>query len=260
MCNLTFRAIKSTFITYEPQGDFLNMQAVILAGGKGTRLKPFTTSLPKPLVPVGDFPIIEIILRQLKYYGFKDVVISTGHLAELIEAYCRDGKRWGLKIRYVREEEPLSTAGALKLVGRLNPNFLTINGDVLTTLDYRKLFEHHVKSRGLATVGVCERETLVNFGVIGLDGTGCVQAYTEKPSYRYLVSMGVNVFSRGVLAYIGKNEFLGIPDLIQRIRQDDKRVSGFRNNAEWLDIGRPEDYQTAQDIFADSKRRALYLK
>lgn len=235
------------------------MQAVILAGGKGTRLRPFTTSLPKPLVPVGDFPIIEVVLRQLARHGFREVVISVGHLAELIEAYCGDGRKWKLKIRYAREDKPLSTAGALRQVRGLKSEFLTINGDVLTTLDYRKLFMDHKKSGAQATVGVCERQTLVDFGVIGLDGKNRLQAYTEKPSYRYLVSMGVNVFSRSVLKHIKPGEALGIPDLIGRIRSAGGLVRGFRNKAEWLDIGRPDDYARAQELLEDPKRRRRYL-
>lgn len=236
------------------------MQAVILAGGKGTRLRPFTSTLPKPLVPVGDFPIIEIVLRQLRHYGFRDVVISTGHLAELIEAYCGRGSRWGLKIRYVREERPLSTAGALKLIRRLDRDFLTINGDILTTLDFRKLFRFHRASGAAATLGVCERLTQLNFGVIGLDAKNRLQAYTEKPSYRYLVSQGINVFSRKVLSHIKPGEALGIPDLIKRLKAAGLPVMGHRSKSPWLDIGRAEDYQEAQEIFASAKKRRRYLR
>ncbi|MBI3548559.1 MAG: NTP transferase domain-containing protein [Elusimicrobia bacterium] len=236
------------------------MQAVILAGGKGTRLRPYTASLPKPLVPVGDFPIIEIILRQLRHQGFRDVIISTGHLAGLIEAYCGGGARWKLKIRYVREEKPLSTAGALKLIRGLAPDFLAINGDILTTLDYARMFERHKKSGAMATIGVCERKTFVDFGVIDVDRAGLVTRYTEKPAYQYLVSMGVNAFDRKALGHIRTGEALGIPDLIERIRDAGQPVYGFRNSAQWLDIGRPEDYQTAQDIFSDPKARRLYVK
>ena len=225
------------------------MQAVILAGGKGTRLKPFTTSLPKPLVPVGDYPIIEIVLRQLKAYGCTEAIISTGHLAELIEAYCGDGRRWKLKIRYVREDRPLSTAGALKLVRGLKKHFLAINGDILTTLDFRKLYRSHLRSKAAATLGVCERQTKVDFGVIGLDDQDRLQAYTEKPCYRYLVSQGVNVFNRDVLALIRKGEALGIPELIGRVRAAGKVVVGYKNDADWLDIGRPEDYAKAIEEF-----------
>ncbi len=235
------------------------MQAVILAGGKGTRLRPFTTSLPKPLVPVGDLPIIEIVLRQLKARGFREAVISTGHLAELIEAYCGDGRRWGLRLRYVREDKPLSTAGALKLIRGLSPQFLTINGDILTDLDYRALAAAHRRSGARATLALCERRSTVDFGVISLDERDRVQAYAEKPSTRYLVSMGVNVFDRRVLEHIRPGEALGIPDLIGRVRAAGGLVAGFRNKARWLDIGRPEDYEAAQAIFAVPSRRARYL-
>jgi NDP-sugar pyrophosphorylase family protein len=238
----------------------MSRQAVILAGGKGTRLRPFTSTLPKPLVPVGDLPIIAIVLRQLKHFGFTDVIISTGHLAELIEAYCGDGKRWGLKIRYVREDKPLSTAGALKLIRGLQPRFLTINGDLLTTLDFGKVYDAHRKNGDAAVVAVCERVRTVDFGVIELDAKDRLCAYTEKPSHRYLVSMGINVFDRGVLKLIKPGEALGIPDLISRIRAGGGTVRGFRNKAHWLDIGRPEDYETAQELFATPKGRARYLR
>lgn len=234
------------------------MQAVILAGGTGTRLRPYTATLPKPLVPVGDAPIIEIVLRQLKRHGFRDVIISTGHLAGLIEAYCGNGKRWGLRLRYVREEKPLSTAGALKIISGLQADFLTINGDILTTLDFSALMRFHARSKAAATVGVCERSTSVDFGVISLDAEDRLAAYTEKPSYRYLVSQGVNAFSRGALKHIREGESLGIPDLILRLKAAGKTVMGFRNRAQWLDVGRPEDYETAQEIFASPARRKQY--
>lgn len=236
------------------------MQAVILAGGKGTRLRPFTASLPKPLVPLGDYPIIEIVLRQLKHHGFGRIVMSTGHLAGLIEAYCGDGKRWGLKIRYVREDKPLSTAGALKLIRGLDEHFLTVNGDLLTTLDFKALFAFHRKMKAKATIGVCERQTHVDFGVVQLDDKDQLQAYIEKPSYRYLVSMGVNVFDKDVLKHIAAGEAVGIPELISRIRASGSTVLGFRNKADWLDIGRPADYEAAQDLFSDPRRRARYLR
>lgn len=235
------------------------MQAIILAGGKGTRLRPFTATLPKPLVPIGDYPIIEIVLRQLKRFGFTDIVISTGHLAELIKAYCGNGRRWKVKIRYVREERPLSTAGALKLVHGLRSDFLTINGDLLTTLDFRALYEFHRRKKAAATIGVCQRQSVVDFGVITLGGGDRLQAYTEKPSQRYLVSMGINVFDRGALEHIGRGENLGIPELIERLRVAGKPVVGYRNRAEWLDIGRPDDYEAAQQLVASPRRLARYL-
>jgi NDP-mannose synthase len=236
------------------------MQAVILAGGKGTRLRPYTASLPKPLVPVGDQPIIELVIRQLRHRGFREVIVSTGHLAELIEAYCGDGKKWGLKIRYVREDKPLSTAGALKLIRGLKSDFLTINGDILTTLDFKALFRFHEKRGAAATVAVCKRKRVVDFGVIGLDGSARLVSYNEKPSYEYLVSMGVNVFDRKVLELIGRGESLGIPELIARLRAAGENVLGFSTSADWLDIGRPEDYETAQKLVDSPKGLSRYLR
>jgi NDP-sugar pyrophosphorylase family protein len=212
------------------------------------------------LVPVGDYPIIEVVLRQLKHFGFTDIVISTGHLAELIGAYCGDGRRWGVKIRYVREDKPLSTAGALKLIRGLQPRFLTINGDLLTTLDFGKLYEHHRRTGADALIAVCERRWKIDFGVIDLDEQDRLRSYTEKPSYPYLVSMGVNVFDRRVLSHIKPGEALGIPELMRRIKAGGGLVKGFRHKAEWLDIGRPEDYEAVQDLFATPRGRARYLR
>lgn len=235
------------------------MQAIILAGGKGTRLRPFTATLPKALVPIGDYPIIEVVLRQLKRRGFREVVVATGHLAELIEAYCGDGRRWGLKIRYVKEERPLGTAGALKLVRGLAPHFLTINADVLTTLDFGRLLAEHKRSGAAATVAVCERETVVDFGVMKLDAQGRVASYDEKPRLRYLVSMGVNCFDRRSVELIKRGESLGMPDFVERLRAAGKLVRGRRAREEWLDIGRPSDYEAVQQAFADPKVRRRYL-
>lgn len=234
-------------------------QAVILAGGKGTRLRPFTAALPKPLVPLGDVPIIAVILRQLKQAGFEEVVLSVGHLAELVEAYCGDGARWGLPIRYAREAKPLSTAGPLRIVAGLQADFLTINGDVLTTLDFGELLAFHQATGSVATVSVCERRILVDFGVVSLDGGAAVTAYDEKPEHTYVVSMGVNVFSRRVVDYIEDGESLGIPDLVQRLIAAGERVSAFRSPCEWLDIGCTPDYEQAQAIF-QSPERERYLR
>ena len=235
------------------------MQAVILAGGKGTRLWPLTTALPKPLVPVGEHPIIEVILRQLKRYGFKDVVISVGHLAGLIEAYCGDGRRWGLRVRYAREDKPLSTAGALRQVKGLARDFLTINGDILTTLDFAALFAAHRRAKADATLAVCPRSTTVSFGVLDLDAAGRVTGYHEKPTLRYRVSMGVNVFSRAMLRLIPPGRPLGIPGFVDRIRAAGGLVRGYESRPDWLDIGRPEDYAAAQAVFRSPRRRAKYL-
>lgn len=233
------------------------MQAVILAGGKGTRLRPLTTSLPKPLVPVGDHPILEILLRQLKRTGFRDVVISTGHLAELITAYCGDGRRWGLRVRYVREEKPLHTAGALRLIRNLAPHFLVVNGDILTDLDFGALYRWHVKKGGWATLSACPRRSVVDYGVLVTGANDALAEYIEKPASSYLVSMGVNVFSRKAVGLIEPGEAVGIPDFALRIKAAGKGVYCRRFEGRWLDIGRPDDYEAAQDIFEREGRRFL---
>lgn len=156
-------------------------QVIILAGGKGTRLKPYTTTFPKPLVPVGDYPILEVIVRQLSHFGFTDIKISTGHLAALIEAYFGGGERWGVKIEYLREDVPLNTAGALKLLRNSDDHFLVINGDVLSNLNYRELFDAHVNKGAKATIAVTTREPTIDFGVIQKNDEGFLEDYLEKP-------------------------------------------------------------------------------
>jgi NDP-sugar pyrophosphorylase family protein len=234
------------------------MQTVILAGGKGTRLKPYTLSFPKSLVPVGDYPIIEIILRQLAQMRSSEVVISTGHLSELIMAYCGDGSKWNLKIRYVREEVPLNTAGALKLIPGLQDNFLVMNGDILTDLDYGKFFQTHLDKKSAASIAAYPRESKIDFGVLDIAADGTLANYIEKPVYPHKVSMGVYALSRGTIDLIQPNESLGMPDLLLRVKQAGKPVHCISSPCYWLDIGRVDDYERAQEKFlADSK---LFLK
>ncbi|MEK6759611.1 MAG: sugar phosphate nucleotidyltransferase [Deltaproteobacteria bacterium] len=234
------------------------MQAIILAGGKGTRLKPYTISFPKPLVPIGDYPILEIIIRQLVSFGFDRVTISTGHLAELIEAYFGDGSRWGVKIEYVREYIPLNTAGALKLVKGCEDNFLVMNGDVLTTLDYGKLLELHTKKGVQATIAAKTRESKIDFGVLKLDEEDFLSEYIEKPVYTFSVSMGVYVLSREVQNLIKDGESIGMPDLLLRLKDSGEKVYCHRSDCYWLDIGRIDDYEKAQEEFEAKKH--IFLK
>lgn len=233
------------------------MQAVILAGGKGTRLKPYTLSFPKPLVPIGNYPILEIIIRQLAKSGFKELVISTGYLAQLIEAYCGDGSKWGVKIRYVHEEKPLNTAGALQLIGGLEDNFLVINGDVLTTVDYGALYREHLAKKATATVTATMRETKVDSGVLEVDSSGVMQSYTEKPTYKHLVSMGIYILSREATKLIKKGEAIGMPDLLLRIKADGGKVYCHKTDSYWLDIGRIDDYARAQEEFPEKENLFL---
>jgi len=230
------------------------MHAIILAGGKGTRLKPYTISIPKPLVPVGDYPIIEIIIRQLALYGFKKITISTGHLAELIEAYCGDGKRWNVNISYVREEKPLNTAGALKLVSNYKEDLLVVNGDVLTTLNYRMLYDLHKEKNAQATIAVTKRQSQIDYGVLKFSESGYLNKYIEKPVYDFFVSMGVYVISPNCVVLIKDDESIGIPDFFTRIMSTyGNQIYCYKSECFWLDIGRIEDYEKAQEEFSDIK-------
>jgi NDP-sugar pyrophosphorylase family protein len=234
------------------------MKAVILAGGLGTRLRPYTTVFPKPLMPIGDMPILEIVLRQLKHAAVTDVTLAVSYLAELMEAFCGDGSRFGLRLRYSRETKVLSTAGPLKLIDGLDDTFLVMNGDILTTLDFAALVRHH-KSRGAAaTIALHRRSVKIDYGVVEASPkTGDLARFIEKPEYHYTVSMGINVLEPRALQHIGRDEVLGMPDLLLRLRDAGEVVTTCELPCEWLDIGRPDDYETALATFLD--RRAEFL-
>jgi NDP-mannose synthase len=235
------------------------MQALILAGGKGTRLRPYTTVFPKPLMPVGDMPILEIILRQLKRAGVEEIILACGYMGQMFQAFFQDGARLGLKIDYSYENEPLGTAGPVALaLDRMKGNFLVMNGDLLTTLDYRKLYDAHGASGAAATIGLYSREVKIDFGVVQADAAGDLASYTEKPVYHFDVSMGVNVLDPAVVRpFLKAGEYLDIPQLMMNLRAAGKRVHCFRSPCYWLDIGRIDDYQTANEIFESRKAEFL---
>ena len=231
------------------------MQAIILAGGLGTRLRPYTMNFPKPLVPVGNYPILEIIIRQLRAVGFDRVTLLTGHLAELIMAYFGNGARWGIEIQYVRETTPLNTAGALRLLTECEEHFLVMNGDILTTLDYRFFFDQHLQHGASATVSVIDRATKIDLGVVEVDARQFLTGYQEKPTIVHSVSMGVYVLSRACLRLIADQEAIGMPDLLLRILATGGKVYCAPTESYWLDIGRVDDYEEAQrQALADPKR------
>lgn len=227
------------------------MKAVILAGGKGARLAPYTTIFPKPLVPIGEQPILEIILRQLIRQGIKDIILSVGHLAELIEAYFQNGHRNipGLNLSYVREPHALGTAGPLASIPELRETFLAMNGDVLTTLDYQALCASHKESGAALTIAMHRRDVQIDLGVLETNESHRLVAYREKPCYSFDVSMGVYVYEPGVLRYIAKDEYLDFPDLVLRLLHSGEKVMGFRSEDFWFDVGRREDYELAQQEF-----------
>ena len=227
------------------------MKAVILAGGKGTRLAPYTTVFPKPLVPLGNRPILDIIVRQLVYYGFRDITMSVGYLAELIQAYFQNCEErfQDVNFTYIKEQEPTGTAGSLGLISGLDETFLVINGDVLTSIDYSDLVAYHMERKGLLTIGIHQKKVKIDLGVVGIDQEGRVTSYTEKPEKAYNVSMGVCVYEPSVLKLIEPNMYLDFPDLVLRLIDKGEKVIAFPFDGYWLDIGRREDYVRAQEEF-----------
>jgi len=232
----------------------------VLAGGLGTRLHPYTTVLPKPLMPIGDRPVLDVVVRQLHRYGFDHITIATGYLAELIEAFFGDGERYGVHIDYFRETAPLGTVGALALIDNLDDDFLVMNGDVLTDMDYGALLARHRASDAMATIAVKRRIVKISLGVLrfhdGLDPQR-ITGYVEKPEIDYDASMGVYCFSPGVLDHIEPDVRLDFPELVERLLYNEQVVRGWHSDDYWLDIGRHDDYATANEIF--EARRASFL-
>ena len=222
------------------------MKAIILAGGKGTRLKPYTTVIPKPLVPVGETAIIEILIKQLKQAGVEEIELCLGHFAEIIMAFLGDGSKFGLKITYSLEASPLGTVAPIKLLNDLPENFLVMNGDLLTNLNFKELMDAHMKNKSLLTVSTYQRTTRVDFGVIETEpGTDKVIGFREKPEYNFEVSMGVYAMNKKILDLIPVNQHFGFDNLMLTLLEKKQKISIYRFNGYWLDIGRPEDYEKA---------------
>lgn len=233
------------------------MKAVILAGGKGTRLKPYTTILPKPLMPIGDMPILEILLRQMKIAGINEAILTVGHLAEMLRLFFQDGDRLGMRIKYSYEDVPLGTAGPLSLIGGLDTTFLVANGDVLTTLPLAQLLDHHRQNGAVATIAMHRRQVHIDLGVIQQDERGHVSGYIEKPTYDFMVSMGIYVFEPRVLDFIPRNVYLDFPDLVKQLIAAEETVGGFAFDGYWQDLGRPDDYERAIEDFDRMKAEFL---
>lgn len=232
-------------------------KAVVLAGGKGRRLEPYTRIIPKPLMPIGEKPILEIILRQMRRAGIREVTLTVGYLADLMRLFFQDGSRLGLKIEYVQEKKPLGTSGPLANVEGLDDTFLVTNGDVLTTLDFADLIAFHKAQGSIATIATHKRKVEINLGVVELDKDSQVQNYHEKPSIEYLVSMGVYVFEPRILDYIPKDEYLDFPDLVLKLVAAGEKVSGYVFRGYWEDLGNPADYDRASADF--EKMRDQFL-
>lgn len=233
------------------------VKVVVLAGGKGTRLAPYTRIIPKPLMPIGDKPILEILLRQFKHAGIKEVTLTVGYLADLLKLFFQDGSRLGLHISYSYETKPLGTSGPLAYVEGLVDTFMVTNGDVLTTLDFAELIAFHKKQGAIATIATHKRKVDINFGVVELDGDHSLSGYSEKPTIDYLVSMGVYIFEPRILDYIPKGEYLDLPDLIHRLIDSGEKVSGYVFRGYWEDLGRPDDYERANEYFEQMQDKFL---
>jgi NDP-sugar pyrophosphorylase family protein len=234
------------------------MRALILAGGKGSRLRPFTFTIPKPLVPIGETPIIEILARQLAADGFDRITIAVGHLAGLIEGFCGDGSQWGVVVDYVREEEPLGTAGCLGLVPDLGEeSILVVNGDTLTDLDFGVAFGFHEPSSGI-TICANTRTVPVDFGVLEVDDQGGLTGYSEKPTFSFPVSMGVNVVSGWVVRdRVTPGVRLDMPELVLSLVADGVPVRVHDPGAYWLDLGRMSDLEEGDRVFSGDPARFL---
>lgn len=229
-----------------------------MAGGRGTRLRPFTAILPKPLVPIGDICILEMVLRQLRYYGFNRVILCVGHKAELIMAVIGDGRRFGLSVSYHRESEPLGTIGAVADMEDLDDNFLVMNGDVCTNLDFGKMLQAHICGGSVATIGTCFRREHLELGVLeaNTDGTQVI-GFVEKPTYDFLVSMGVNAFHRQIKDMIPRGKYFGFDMLMREMLNRKVPIRTHTHTGSWLDIGRPDDYNKMVEEF--SKNPETYL-
>jgi NDP-sugar pyrophosphorylase family protein len=233
------------------------MQAVILAGGTGRRLLPYTTVLPKPLMPIGDHPILMVILRQLKHYGFNRVTICTGYLHELIHAYIGGSTATGLEISYTQEPEPLGTIGPLRLIQKLDDNFLVMNGDILTDLDFSAFLQAHIERKAIATIATYQRDVNIDFGVLDRNEKGKIVAFREKPTYHFHVSMGVYAFSKKILRYVPRDQPFGFDQLMYALTDEKAAVYSSPHEGYWLDIGRPDDYARALEEFEKYKDRFL---
>lgn len=236
---------------------------VILAGGKGTRLAPFTSVLPKPLMPLGDQPILDVLLQQLRAQGWNEVTLAVGHMADLIKAYCGTGERYEMAVRYIKEDQPLGTVGPLAFLpdDTRSRRLIVMNGDLLTTLRFPELVAAHADSGAVLTIAVMRRPIKVEFGVLDLGAPlGAareITSYREKPEIASTVSMGVYVFEPEALDYVSPGEQLDIPELINRLLSDGRRVAGYPFDGYWLDIGRHSDYQQAMDDFERIRDKLL---
>lgn len=235
----------------------MSRRAIILAGGRGTRLRPYTIVLPKPLMPIGDYPILEVVVRQLVYAGFDHITLAVNHQAEIIKAFFQNGERWGVRIDYSPEDIPLGTMGPLRQIEDLPDNFLVMNGDILTDLDYAVLYEAHCHAGSIFTISSKKREEKIEYGVLETDQKDILIDFKEKPSMVYQVSMGIYMVSKRALEFIPEGSAYGFDTLMLDLIVAGKPAAVRPFDGYWLDIGRPDDYDKAIQEFEAMARRFL---
>jgi len=236
----------------------MSKRAVILSGGIGSRLRPYTVVLPKPLMPIGEYPILEVVIRQLVAQGFDHITLAVNHQAEIIKSYFNSGSKWGITIDYSLEKKTLGTMGPLKLIKDLPENFLVMNGDVLTDLDFGAFYGRHVDNDEFFSISASQRIERSEFGVLKVDSKDVLYGFQEKPMVTYNVSMGIYMLHRDVVDFIPEDQAFGFDDLMHRFIAVDKKVKVRPHKGYWLDIGRPDDYMKAIDIFEEQKE--MFLK
>jgi NDP-mannose synthase len=241
--------------------DPARVRIAILAGGKGTRLAPFTSVLPKPLMPVGDRAILEIVLEQLSLAGFRQVTLCVGYLSHLIRAVVDNGGRHGTEVSYVQESDPIGTAGPLRLIDGIDDTFIAMNGDILTTLDYADMLQAHRASGNMLTIATHVRTVSVDYGVLHLTDSSDVVAgvtrYVEKPEFTLAVSMGIYAVEPAALDYVPDGSYFDFPDLVKALLRDGQPVGAYRFDGYWLDIGRHEDYAEAAEAWESAEHSFL---
>lgn len=233
------------------------MRAIIMAGGKGERLRPYTTVIPKPLMPIGDVAILEVVILQLKKAGFDRITITVSYLGKLIESYVGDGSRFGIPVDFIYEEKPLSTIGPLAFIKDLKETFLVMNGDILSNIDFKELMNFHKDKSAKATIATYKRDLKVDFGVLKYDQDRKIDEFIEKPEYHYDVSMGIYVFEPDILEYITKGEPYGVDSLVLDMIEKKDKVYSYNFDGYWLDIGRPDDYEIAIEKFKKEKTQFI---
>lgn len=229
------------------------MKAVIQAGGKGTRLRPHTLVLPKPLMPVGGGPVIELLLKWLRRNGIDHIYVTIGYLGHLIKSVCGDGNCWDMTIEYCEEKEPLGTVGPLSLLGKekLQETFLMLNGDLITDLDLRDFLVSHKNNKELFTVAVTNKAIKVDLGVLNIENSK-MTGFKEKPVIDFKVSMGIYCVEPEILDIIPKGIPFGFDDLMHTMLDKEISVNVYEHNGLWMDIGRHEDFVEAQKLVEEN--------